>query len=132
MIILKIKVAGSDIKIVKEEHIVVGSEEVFQIQFQFDKKWNDLKNKVAVFYQPSVNRDNPISKVIDEDNKVYIPASCTVAGDYLYIGVFGSDESGVLVRPTIYTHTYVYQGANKPLEVPDSEDNSQSEQINIS
>lgn len=119
---LEIKVAGSDIKIVKEETIVVGGKNCFRIKFRFDKKWSQYTNKTAVIYQPSVNRNDPIIQIIGKDNEVVIPTGGMVAGDYLYIGVFGFNSSGTVRLPTIFTYTYVSQGAYdlSTLPIPDN------------
>lgn len=118
---MKVKVAGSDIKIVKEETVVVGGKNCFEVYFQFDKSWKQMTNKTAVFYQPSVNRDDPIIQIIGADNKVVIPTGGMVEGDYLYIGVFGFNSSGTIRLPTIFTYTYVSQGAYdlSSLPIPD-------------
>lgn len=125
---MKIRVSGSDIKIVREELIATGSENAYEIEFHFDKNWNSMVNKTAVFYQPSVNRDNPLYQIIGDDNKLIIPSSQLVANDYLYIGVFGFTEDGEVRLPTIYTYTYVKQGCYKRSEEP-TPDPSVYEQI---
>lgn len=122
---MKIKVAKSDIKIIKDEVLVAGSNNCYEITFEFDPTWDKMTNKTAVFYQPSVNRDNPICRVI-EDDKVYLSSKELVSGDYLYIGVFGFNKSDRL--PTIYTYTYVLQGSYDISKVPNL-DQSIYEQI---
>ena len=125
---MKIKVAGSDIKIVKEELVVVGTKKCFEIEFCFDKSWRQMTNKTAVLYQPSVNRDNPIIQIIGSNNKISVPTDGMIVGDYLYIGVFGFNESGTIRLPTIFTYTYVSQGAYAQGTLPVPE-NSVYEQI---
>lgn len=125
---MKIQVSGSDIKIVKDELVVTGALNAYEVEFKFDKSWNQMSNKTAVFYQPSVNRDNPICLII-EDNKVMIPAGSLVEDDYLYVGVFGFNESGTIRLPTIYTYVYVNQGCFKLNETPEPPNKSVYEQI---
>lgn len=107
---MKVKVTGSDIQITKDELIANGSKQCYEIEFKFDRDWNNMVNKTAVFYQPSVNRDDPIYKIIDDTNRITIPTSSLVANDFLYIGVFGFTADGKVRLPTVFTYTYVRQG----------------------
>lgn len=110
---MKLKVSGSDIKIIKRELIVSGNNTNYEFEFQFDKLWNDLDNKIAVFYQPSVNRDDPLIINIDSSNKVNLGSFQLVANDFLYIGVSGysSDNPEIKFR-TIFTYTYIKRGCS--------------------
>lgn len=126
---MKLKVTGSSIRIIKDELIVTGSLNAYEIQFEFDKKWNQMTNKTAVFYQPSVNNGTPYYRIIDEEtNTVILPWEVVVRDDYLYIGVFGFNETATVRIPTIYTYVYVKTGAYSVQQIPDP-DPSLYEQI---
>lgn len=117
-----IKVTGSNIKIIKDELVVTGSLNAYEIYFEFDKSWREMTCKTAVFYQPSVNRNSPTYRIIDEEKGlVIIPEDSLVKDDYLYIGVFGFNEDSTKRIPTIYTYTYVKTGcyAVEQAPVPD-------------
>ena len=115
---MKLRVSGSDIKIVRDELIVTEAIGCYIVEFQFDKNWNEMINKTAVIYQPTVNRDNPIYLIIDENNKIKIPLAALTAEDFLYIGVFGFTADGEVRLPTIFTYTYVKRGCYERSKEP--------------
>lgn len=106
---MKIKVYGSTAEIISRDKLLANTNNAYKIEFQFDNDWLSMTSKVASFYQPSLNRDDPVEVTI-EDNSVVIPNSCLVNDDELYIDVSGKFSDGT-VWSTNYVYDYVSRSA---------------------
>lgn len=67
-----------------------------EAKFHFSSEWDGL-GKTAVFEAGGVTKD-----VIVDPDGILVPPECMIAGADLRVGVYGYDESGETVIPTIY------------------------------
>lgn len=68
--------------------------------FEYDTSWNGL-NKTAVFTAGCVSKD-----VVNAEGTVEVPAECLeYSGARLQVGVYGLDDDGTIVIPTIMADT---------------------------
>ena len=67
-----------------------------EAKFHFSSEWDGL-GKTAVFEAGGVTKD-----VIVDPDGILVPHECMIAGADLRVGVYGYDQSGEIVIPTIY------------------------------
>lgn len=83
----------------EKEPITSGSVNIYQVQFEFSPEWDDL-TRTACFQSGG----QTISALLDETGRCEIPWEVTDPGDsgsHLFVGVYGSNISGV-VLPTVW------------------------------
>lgn len=87
-----------------------------QVRFRFDKAWDGLA-KTAVFRGGKVVRDG----ILTGDTAVIPHEVLNTPGMPLYIGVWGADETGTLVIPTVWASTSPVQPGAAPSGDPGAE-----------
>lgn len=83
----------------QKEPLTSGSVKVYQVRFEFSPEWDGLTRTAC--FQSGVQT---ISVLLDETGRCDIPWEVTDLGDsgrHLFVGVYGSDISGV-VLPTVW------------------------------
>lgn len=97
MILINISAANAVIR--KHEILTVGMVGA-KVSFHFDEEWDGL-TKTAVFRQGDVTRD-----VVDIGDEATIPSEVLqLAGIPVAIGIYGTNEDGSIVIPTIWAVT---------------------------
>lgn len=96
------------LRVLKRELLTSGSVNVNEVQFQFDADWDGL-NRTAVFQAGECIK--PV--ILDDSNKCSIPWEVLqVPRVALYAGVYGTNEGGDVVLPTVWASLgEVKQGA---------------------
>lgn len=95
----ELQVCAHSISVINSEFIVSGSVNIYQVKFNFSEEWEGL-TKVVVF---SAGRVNVEQDVLLENNYVCDVPWEVIANPHnsLLIGVYGTDNDGYIVRPTV-------------------------------
>lgn len=110
----KIEVNTRSAKVVQRERMTTGSVGL-SCEFDFSEDWNEL-NKIVLFGK-SVEcfEDNDNGFVLDENNTCPVPFDIlTTAGSTIVVGVYGYNDEGTIVIPTIYTSLGIVEKGAAP------------------
>jgi len=97
---IKIEINESALKVTKKEAIVSGSIGIYKALFEFDSTWDGLSRK-AVFEAGVIRKEVLLSNTGICDVPWEVLGHENV-GKALKVGVYGTDATGALVRPTVY------------------------------
>ncbi len=80
------------------EELTTGAGNVFELAFEFDSAWDDL-NKTVIFR----TKHRKMSVALDETSKCMIPWEMLEYPAELSLGVYGTDSTGDIKLPTVWT-----------------------------
>ncbi len=93
---MKIRCSKANATVVESEQLTAGAQKIFTVEFEFNSSWTGLE-RAAVFKSGNVSR----TQRLDETNICEIPHEVLRAEQTLYVGVYGSDSTGV-VLPSVW------------------------------
>ena len=101
----KVKTNKSVLKVIEREPLASGASKIYGVTFTFDSEWDGLV-KTAIFKAGEIS----ISVLIEKD---YCDVPWEVlarenSNEFLWIGVFGADKTGIIL-PTIWNQLGVIQ-----------------------
>ena len=105
---IKLRVTGNRIEVTERPEVITSGTVGLPVKFVFDSQWDGLQ-KVAVFRAGEVIKD-----VLDPEKGATVPWEVLEKPNvWLSIGIYGSNQDGSLVIPTLWSNVgVVHKGAD--------------------
>lgn len=97
----------------QRETLTSGSVNIYPVRFSFSREWNGLK-RTAVFKAGSGGK--PVSVLLKKTGECVIPWEVLAEPGPLLLGVYGTNESGETVLPTVWVSLGTVLGGAAPGE----------------